>query len=88
MHGWDTEVRRKYEFAILRAYHNHLARCRITGCAWAQLRDDYRLTAVQSVYVATAGCVRAEDCDSMRWVWLPQLQKAMRAFFDLQCAEL
>ena len=88
VHWWETEVRRKWEFAILRAYHNYLVRCGITGYTWGQLRNDYRLTAVQSVYVATAWCVVAEDRDRMRWVWFPQLQKAMRAFFDLQCAEL
>jgi hypothetical protein len=85
---WETDVRRQFEYSMLRAYHKHLVRCGITDYEWEQLLYDYRLTAVQGVYVATEWCVLAEDCDRMRWVWFPQLQKSMRAFFDLKCSEL
>jgi hypothetical protein len=43
---------------------------------------------VQSLYVAAAWCADERDRAAMRWVWLPQLKKALAAFTDLGCAEL
>jgi hypothetical protein len=88
VHRWDAELRRRCELPILRHYHERLAQRGITGYSWEQLVYDYRLAAVQSVYVAVEWCVLEEDRMRMRWLWEQQLQKAMTAFFDLRCAEL
>jgi len=40
---WETETRRRHEMSILRHYHEHLIKNGVTGYAWKQLYDDYRL---------------------------------------------
>lgn len=50
--------------------------------------SDYKLTAVQNIYVAVAWCIGEAERTTMRWVWQPQLEKALTAFFDLTCASL
>lgn len=87
-HWWPTETRRAWEQPVLRRYHAALAEHGIHDYSWKQLSDDYRLTAVQSLYVAVEWCVLPEDRTGMRWVWLPQLQKALAAYEDLGCAAL
>lgn len=88
VHWWDTDLRRAFELPTLRAYHDHLSSRGVKGYEWEQLVRDYRLSAVQSVYVAIQWCALEADRERMRWVWLPQLQKSLRAFFDLRCADL
>ena len=88
VHWWDTDLRRQWERPILQHYHGQLTRRGIGGYSWEQLLLDYRLAAVQSVYVAVEWCVLESDRTKMRWLWEPQLQKAMTAFFDLRCADL
>jgi hypothetical protein len=88
VHRWERELRRAWELPILRHYHEQLTRRGIVDYSWEQLVYDYRLAAVQSVYVAVEWCVLEEDRTRMRWLWEQQLHKAMTAFFDLRCAEL
>lgn len=88
VHWWDTELRRAWEFPILRAWHDTLLRGGVTNYSWEQAVADYKLTAVQSLYVAILWCTTEQEHRTMKWVWLPQLQKAMNAFFDLQCGDL
>ncbi|MFL5803134.1 MAG: phosphotransferase [Roseiflexaceae bacterium] len=88
IHRWGNELRQELELPILRHYHAALEQRGVAGYAWEQLLRDYRLAAVQSVYVATEWCVAEEERTKMRWLWEPQLHKAMTAFFDLGCAEL
>jgi len=85
VHWWDTDLRRHYELPILRHYHHSLQRLGVESYSWEQLCLDYRLCAVQSIYVATEWCVDEREAQSMRWVWLPQLQKALQAYVDLHC---
>lgn len=51
MHWWETELRQQWEFPILREYHA-LIRYGVSGYEWEQLLNDYKLAAVQSIYVA------------------------------------
>jgi hypothetical protein len=88
VHWWDTALRRQWERPILRHYHDALTRRGVSGYPWDQLERDYRLCAVQSVYVAVEWLIVEQDRTRMRWVWEPQLHKAMTAFFDLGCAGL
>jgi hypothetical protein len=88
VHWWPTDLRRRLEEPVLRHYHSELARRGVADYPWERLWADYRLAAVQSLYVAVEWCVLPQDRDRMRWVWRPQLDKAMRAFEDLDCRAL
>lgn len=85
---WSEDTRRANERPLLRAYHEGLLRRGVAGYPWQRLWDDYRLAAVQSVYVAVEWCVLEEDRERMRWLWSAELRRAMAAFEDLRCAEL
>lgn len=87
VHWWDTPLRREFEIPVLRRYHHALNALGITN-AWDDLWRDYRLCALQSLYVAANWCVDPAQAKSMRWVWWPQLQKTLAALEDLQCADL
>jgi hypothetical protein len=88
VHPWDIALRREMEWPILEAYHAELVRRGVTDYSWSQLATDYKLCAVQSVYVATEWCSVPEDVKPMKWLWEKQLERALTAFFDLECAAL
>lgn len=88
VHWWDIPLRRRFEVPVLRRYHAVLRARGVTGYSWDQLMQDYRLCAVQSLYVAAARCINADDRAAMRWLWLQQLRKSMTALVDLKCAQL
>jgi len=88
VHWWDSALRRRWEMPILRRYHDALVGRGVADYPWEQLLRDYRLCAVQSVYVAVEWLVLEGDRTRMRWIWGPQLHKAMAAYLDLRCAEL
>ena len=85
---WAPEARRKLEMQILEEYHNQLRQHGITDYSWEQLITDYRLAAIQSLYIASEWCIQAEDRQRMRWLWWQELQNSMAAISDLQCMEL
>ncbi len=87
VHWWDTDLRRRLEVPVLRRYHDELLRRGVTGYPWQRVVDDYKLCAVQSIYVAVRWCVAEDNGEAMKWVWLPQLKRSMVAFFDLGCDE-
>lgn len=88
VHWWPTGLRQTWEEPVLRRYHAALIEHGIADYPWEHLWNDYRLTAIQSLYVTVEWCVLPEDRTAMRWVWFPQLQKALAAYEDLGCAEL
>lgn len=88
VHWWPTEQRREFEGPLLKHYHRCLIERGVTSYSWDQLVADYKLCAVQSLYVVVEWCVLPADRAEMRWVWWPQLHKAMTAFFDLDCTAL
>jgi len=53
VHWWDSSARRTLEDSVLREYHRYLLQRGITHYDQAQLVHDYRLHAVQSLYVPT-----------------------------------
>jgi hypothetical protein len=87
VHWWETALRRRFELAVLRRYHDALIGRGVKGYAWDQLVSDYRLCAVQSLYVATSWCTDEWGLTTMKWVWFPQLRKTMAALVDLGCAD-
>lgn len=88
VHWWEPEQRRALEQPLLHSYLAALHARGITAYSGEQLWQDYRLCAVQSMYVAVEWCVLPEDRTRMRWVWVPQLRRALAALHDLDCAAL
>lgn len=88
VHWWDTEIRRNLEFEVLRTYHHTLLENGVKDYTWEQLMYDYKLCAIQSLYVAANWCISDEERKQMRWVWYPQLLKAVTAFYELNCLEI
>jgi len=88
VHWWDVDMRRAAERSVVRAYVDALSAHGIREYAFDQAWEDYRLCAAQSVLTVALWCVRRETRESMRWLWLGQLRKAMTAMDDLRCVEL
>ena len=84
---WDIDERRRFEFPILRHYHEQLTTRGILDYSWEQLVWDYRLSAVICIYVAIEWC-RGGINEQWVHVWLPMLQQALTACDDLDCREL
>lgn len=85
---WSGEKRRALQGRVLEVYYATLLQCGVRDYTWAQLWDDYRLSAVHGIYLATSWCVDATERVQMEWVWWPQLQKSIAAYQDLRCAEV
>ncbi|HEU4753264.1 MAG TPA: hypothetical protein VFU47_09145, partial [Armatimonadota bacterium] len=81
---WPPALRRELEWPVLRRYHQALLRRGIRGYSWERLAADYRLCAAQSLYIPAEWCV-LEDRSRMRWVWEPQLRRALAAYRELEC---
>ena len=88
VHWWDTEIRRELEKPLVESYHQQLMNLGIRSYPFDHLWSDYRLCAMQSLYVATAWCVDTIERKEYKWVWWPQLKKTMAACVDLKCVEL
>jgi hypothetical protein len=88
VHWWDSEMRRQWEKPLLGIYHQHLARLGVRDYSYDQLMNDYRLCAMQSLYVPSSWCVNAAERNAAKGLWWSQLQKTMTACVDLKCEEL
>jgi len=88
VHWWEPTIRRELDKPLLKYYHQQLMRSGISHYSYDQLWRDYRLCAMQSLYVATAWCADATVQKDFKWVWQPQLKKTLAACMDLKCAEL
>jgi hypothetical protein len=85
---WPTPQRQQHQQALLRRYHQGLAARGMDAGSWPQLWDDYRLCALQAALVAVEWCVLEPDRERMRWLWTVQLQRALDAMQELDCAAL
>jgi hypothetical protein len=85
--SWPIEKRRALEKPLLHHYHEQLVRRGVTHYSWERLWDDYRLSVMICLYVATEWCCDGPNLD-WKHIWMPKLQKTMTAFDDLNCAEL
>ena len=88
VHWWPTEIRRQLERPLLERYHQQLLARGVQNYSFADLWQDYRLCAMQSLYVVAAWCVNDKDREAFGWVWRPQLEKTMQALIDLDCLAL
>jgi hypothetical protein len=84
---WEVETRRRLEIPLLRHYHRQLIKNGVGCYSWERLYDDYRLSVVMGVYIATEYCRGGVN---ERWIsaWLPMLQRSLTACDDLDCREL
>jgi hypothetical protein len=85
---WEPEVRRRHEEKFLAAYHAALVANGVTGYPMAQLRLDYRLCAMQCLYIPFEWCLLESDRKNMDWVWKPEFRRVMAAVQDLNCLDL
>ena len=84
IHNWFPDHRRRHETNVLRLYHEKLAAYGVANYTWEMLWWDYRLAALNSLYIVA------------QWGgWSPaamticmQLENTMAAFEDLNCREL
>jgi hypothetical protein len=85
--SWPIEVRRQLEQPMLREYLENLIRRGVTNYSWERLYDDYRMSVMICLYVATEWC---RGGPNLRWkhIWMPKLRKTMTAFDDLNCVEM
>jgi thiamine kinase-like enzyme len=88
VHWWDSEMRQQWERPLLEHYHRQLSLLGIHDYTFHQLWDDYRLCAMQSLYVATSWCVNPSERKEAKGLWSSQLKKTMAACIDLKCIEL
>ncbi len=88
VHWWETDMRRAWEQPLLENYHQHLLRLGVRDYSFNQLWTDYRLCAMQSLYVPASWCVHPAQGKEMKWLWEAQLKKTMTACVDLKCSEL
>jgi thiamine kinase-like enzyme len=82
VHWWEPEVRRALEMPLLNYYHQKLEEFGVQNYPLDQCREDYRLCVAQSLYVASAWCADVEECETMDWVWKPQLRRTLVALQD------
>jgi len=85
---WQTDVRRDLEIQMLEKYHQQLLKNGITYYNFEQLLYDYKLSAIQGVYVAAEWCISETDRKKMRRLWYSELEKSLQTYFDLNCWEL
>lgn len=87
VHWWPTSVRRALEGRVLERYHQRLADL---GVAYdlSDVWQDYRLCAIQSLYVAAGWCAVDSDRSRMGWLWKRQLRLTFAAMEDLACVDL
>ncbi len=88
VHWWEPDMRKQWEKPLLENYHQHLLHLGIRDYTFNQLWDDYRLCAMQSLYVPASWCVNPIERKEAKWLWRSQLQKTMVACIDLNCIEL
>lgn len=87
IHWWFPEHRRALERPLLEHYWQTLQRLGVQNYSWDQLWEDYRLCAIQSLYVAVEWG-RDDPIQDMAFIWYPQLQHTFIALDDLNCHEL
>lgn len=85
---WEPSIRRRFESATLRAYHQALATRGVADYPFDQLMEDYRLCIVESIALAVEWCALQEDREPMRWLWNRELHRALAAYDDHRCHEM
>ena len=83
IHWWEVEDRRELETILLDHYHAELLRHGVSPLYTRQdLQEDYRLSILQSLYVAAHWCIDPNEREKMAWLWNSQLTKTLVALRD------
>jgi thiamine kinase-like enzyme len=82
VHWWYPSYRQRVEETVLRAYHAELVLCGVENYDWEQLWQDYRLCAIQSLYVPLAWCA-LESAEKVASAWYPLLMYTLDALEQL-----
>ena len=80
---WPSEARRRWERSLVEHWHARLLALGVEGYAAAKAWDDYRLCALQALCVPAARCAEPGAVTAMRWLWEPQLRRALGASLDV-----
>ena len=80
---WDSALRRRLQGPVLARYHVGLVARGVRDYPWAQLLADWHLGVLMALLVPVEWCVLPTDRQRMRWLWTPQLQRALAALDDL-----
>jgi len=87
VHWWYPTFRERVEESVLRTYHTELLAQGVTDYTWQQLWDDYRLCAIQSLYVPLAWCA-LDPVVETSWIWYPKVVFTLDAIKHLGSQEL
>ncbi len=87
VHWWYPSYRQRVEESVLQTYHRELVEQGVSNYEWSQLWDDYRLCAIQSLYVPLAWCTSGSIDDSS-WIWYPKVMYTLVAIQHLQSQDL
>ncbi len=82
VHWWYPVYRKRIEDSLLRLYHAELIQCGVANYSWEQLWLDYRLCAIQSLYVPLAWCAEG-NLDRTDWIWIPKVIYTLEALEQL-----
>jgi thiamine kinase-like enzyme len=91
VHWWYPKFRERFEEALLHTYHDELLTQGVTNYSWSQLWDDYRLCAIQSLYVPLAWCserVGEVEVEKTSWIWYPKVVFTLDAIEHLGSHDL
>lgn len=79
---WPVDARRALERPLVAHWHAQLVARGIEGYPLSRAWEDYRLCALQGIYVPAAWCSEPKTVATMRWVWEPQLRRVLAAAAD------
>ncbi len=87
VHWWYPSYRERIEESVLQAYYAELLAQGVTKYSWQQLWEDYRLCAIQSLYVPLAWFAYGAD-EGNAWIWYPKVVYTLDAIKHLGSDEL
>lgn len=82
VHWWHPSYRARLEEAVLNAYHDELIARGVLNYDRVQMWDDYRICAIQSLYVPLEWCAEG-DPDKTAWIWYPKVMYTLDAMAHL-----
>lgn len=83
---WFPEQRKRFETKLLRKYYEKLIESGITNYPWEECYDDYRASIILHLYVLIEWQWSTVKMPAI--VWLPNIERTLCAFEDLNCIEL
>lgn len=74
---WPVEARRAWERPLVEHWHARLVARGVADYPLARAWEDWRLCALQRVFVPAGWCAEPGAVTAMRWVWEPQLRRIL-----------